>query len=72
MNHPGPQGVTWNDVAPLLHRWRIALIPWEDGRWDVLTGYDSGMTVPVYDARGVSWAQVPQTIWDLAERCEAA
>lgn len=63
---------TWATVAPLLARWRMALVPQHDGTWDVLTGYDSRLLRRVFDARQVPWNQVPQTIMDLAARCEAA
>jgi transcriptional regulator with XRE-family HTH domain len=61
---------TWASVAPLIARWQIALVPHRDGTWDVLAGFDrlSG----VHDAHHVAWPDVPQTIADLAARCEAA
>lgn len=66
---PGP---AWDAVAPLLARWRMALIPHQDGTWDVLTGYDSRLLTGVFDVHLVPFAGLPQAIAALAARCAAA
>ena len=75
----------WDQVAPLLQRWQIALVPHRDGAWDVLAGFDRPGSRPwigvqgrpgqalsgVQEARYVAFAQLPQAIADVAARCEA-
>lgn len=67
------QAATWQDVAPLLQRWQMALVPSPDGSWDVLAGYSRmGGVLPPHDARNVSFADLPQAIADVAAQCEAS
>lgn len=62
-------GATWNDVAPLLARYQIALVPHPDGRWDV-TAFGVPL-VPPYGCHHVRFADVPQVIAAVAAWCEA-
>jgi hypothetical protein len=64
---PGP---AWNDVAPMLERWQIALVPHADRSWDVLA-FLAGVG-PQVDARHIDFAALPQAIAAVAARCEAA
>jgi hypothetical protein len=61
---------TWNDVAPLLARWAMALVPHRDGSWDVLA-FLAGCG-PQGDARYVECARLPAAIAEVAARCAAA
>lgn len=65
------QTATWQDVAPLLQRWQMALAPAPDRSWDVLAGWPRGGGLPRLDTRAVPWAQLPAAIAALAARCEA-
>jgi hypothetical protein len=61
--------MTWNDVAPLLERYQIALVPHPDRSWDVLAFLpDLG---PHVDARRVDFAALPAVIAAVAARCAA-
>ena len=61
---------TWDDVAPLLARWQMALVPHRDGSWDVLATFP-GATPPVHEAYRVPFDRLPEAIVSVAARCEA-
>lgn len=63
--------VTWQDVAPLLERWRLAVFPNPDGTWDVLTGYAGGASGCLLRVTARCWTDVPQAIADVAAQCAA-
>ncbi|HSF31903.1 MAG TPA: hypothetical protein VLK82_15675 [Candidatus Tectomicrobia bacterium] len=63
---------SWAEVAPLLARWQMALIPYADRSWDVLAGYPRGWTGPMPSIYGVPFAGLPQAILEVSQRCEAA
>lgn len=65
------QEMTWTDVAPLLARWQIALVPHFDRTWDVLAGY-SDYTLPLQGDYRVPFRDVPAAIAQVAARCAAA
>ena len=71
MSHEVFQTATWQDVAPLLARWFICLLPSTDGSWDVLAGFPP-VGLPRLDARRVPFAGLPQAIAEVAARCAAA
>lgn len=61
--------VTWCDVAPLLARWQIALVPETDGTWDARA---FGVPlVPPYGCHHVRFADLPQVIAAVAAWCAA-
>lgn len=70
MRNDVQHAATWQDVAPLLQRWQMALWPVGDGWWEVHTGYLEGWTQPCYSKR-VPFARLPEALLALAARCEA-
>jgi hypothetical protein len=78
MNNDVQQSVPWSDVAPLLQRWQMALLPQPDGTWDVQPGYpsvgphrDGGRSWWWRLAVNVPFAELPQAIQEVSRRCEA-
>ena len=69
--HTRPVPPSWPEVASLLERWQMALVPHPEGLWDVLAG-ESGHGLPMHEAHRVPFAQLPQAIAALAARCAGA
>jgi hypothetical protein len=64
-----PVPPSWASVAPLLQRWQIALVPYLDGTWDVRVFGSQHRAAEVVAA--VRFADLPQAIWEVSQRCEA-
>lgn len=70
MSNDVQPAVTWDDVAPLIAQWSMALVPHRDGSWDVLATFP-GANLPVHEAYRVPFARLPAAIQSVAARCAA-